>query len=201
MIASITGRLARKATDYLIVDVSGVGYQVFVPLSTYYGIPEQGEDVTLHIYTHLREDSLSLFGFLTQAEKDAFLQLLGVSGIGPKLALAVLSSLTVDDLVCSVQAADDSRLCSIPGIGKKTAARLILELKDKIKNVALSAGGRSAEAGRVSRGDLEDAVSALVNLGYKKPLAEEVLKKVLHGRSGAGVETLVREALGELMRK
>lgn len=198
MIASITGRLARKAADYLIVDVSGVGYQVYVPLSTYYGIPEQGGDVALHIHTHLREDSLSLFGFLTMAEKEAFLHLLGVSGIGPKLALAVLSSITVEDLVCSVQAADDARLCSIPGIGKKTAARLILELKDKMKHAAESGG---AEGGRVSGGDIEDAVSALVNLGYKKSLAEEVLKKIQRGRSGAGVETLVRDALGELMKR
>jgi Holliday junction DNA helicase RuvA len=194
MIASLTGRLARKAADYLIVDVSGVGYQVYVPLSTYYGIPEQGGEVALHIHTHLREDSLSLFGFLTMAEKDAFLHLLGVSGIGPKLALAVLSSITVEDLVCSVQAADDARLCSIPGIGKKTAARLILELKDKMKHAAESGG-------RVSGGDIEDAVSALVNLGYKKSLAEEVLKKIQRGRSGAGVETLVRDALGELMKR
>jgi Holliday junction DNA helicase RuvA len=201
MIASITGRLARKATDYLIVDVSGVGYQVFVPFSTYYGIPEQGEEVTLHIHTHLREDSLSLFGFLTQAEKDAFLQLMNVSGIGPKLALAVLSSLSVGDLVSAIRAADDSRLCSIPGIGKKTAARLILELKDKLKHIQAGAATQDARAGQVAGGDIEDVVSALVNLGYKKALAEDALKKVQRGRSGLGVETLIREALGELMKR
>jgi Holliday junction DNA helicase RuvA len=201
MIASITGRLARKATDYLIVVVSGIGYQVSVPLSTYYGIPDQGEEVTLQIHTHLREDSLSLFGFLTQAEKDAFLQLMNVTGIGPKLALAVLSSLSVGDLVSAIQAADDSRLCSIPGVGKKTAARIILELKDRMKNVDAGAAAQGTPAEHISGADIDDAISALVNLGYKKALAEDALKKVQRGRSGLGVETLIREALGELMKR
>lgn len=201
MIALITGTLARKAADYLVVDVSGLGYQVFVPLSTYYGIPEQGETVTLHIHTHLREDSLTLFGFLTQAEKDAFLQLLNVSGIGPKLALSVLSSLSVEDLVCSIRASDDSRLCSIPGIGKKTAARLVLELKDRLKSLSPDAAAPGAKAERAADRDAEDAVSALVNLGYKKSLAEDVLGKVRRGRPGIGVEALLREALGELMKR
>ena len=132
MIASIRGRLRRKGTDYLIVDVAGIGYQVQVPLSTYYGIPDDGEEVSLHIYTHMREDSLSLFGFLTQEEKDMFLLLIGVSGIGTKIALSILSSLSVLDISHAIQASDDSRLRTIPGIGIKTAARMVLELKDKI---------------------------------------------------------------------
>ncbi len=201
MIASITGRLARKAADYLIVDVSGVGYQVYVPLSTYYSIPEEGGEVSLQIHTHLREDSLSLFGFVTQAEKDAFLQLLTVSGIGPKLALAVLSSLSVEDLVCSVRDGDGSRLCSVPGIGKKTAARLILELKDKMKHPAADAAPAGPRADRSSDRDIEDAVSALVNLGYKKNLAEDAISRLRRGRPAAGVETLIREALAELVKR
>ncbi len=200
MIASITGRLTRKATDYLIVDVSGVGYQVFVPLSTYYVIPDSGAEVSLHIHTHLREDSLSLFGFLTQAEKDMFQVLLSVSGIGPKLALAVLSSLSVKDLCSAIQAGDDSRLCTIPGIGKKTAGRMILELKDRVRHIVPEAAP-AAPDGAVAGGDAEDAVSALVNLGYKKSLAEDALKKVQHTRTGLPVEELIREALGVLMKR
>lgn len=201
MIALLTGKLVRKAADSLIVDVAGVGYQVFVPLSTYYGIPGPGDELTLHIHTHLREDSLSLFGFMTMAEKEAFLQLLSVSGIGPKLALSVLSSLTVADLVCSIQASDDSRLCSIPGIGKKTAARLILELKDKVKNIETEAQSSPAGPPSSSPNELDDAVSALINLGYKKNVAEDALRKVRRGRAGSGVEALIREALGELMKR
>lgn len=201
MIASITGRITRKAVDYLIIDVSGVGYEVRVPLSTYYGIPDSGGEVSLNIYTHLREDSLSLFGFLTQAEKDMFLLLMGVSGIGPKLALAVLSSLSVGDLTYAIQEADDSRLCSIPGIGKKTAARMVLELKDRVKHLAPVDTFRDKTALSIAQDDVEDAVSALVNLGYKKPLAEEALKKVRHARQGLTVQELIREALGALMKR
>ncbi len=198
MIATLTGRLKRKALDYLIVDVSGVGYQVSVPLSTYSALPPDGEEVSLQIHTHLREDSLSLFGFLTQDEKEMFLLLLSVSGIGPKLAIAVLSTLPVYDLVHAIQAADESKLYSIPGIGKKTAARMVLELKDKIKVLATSDTPRPAAA---PTRETEDAVSALVNLGYKKSVAEEALKKANHGRAGLPVEELIKNALKELVNK
>ena len=200
MIASLSGKLARKGTDYLIVQVSGVGYQVQVPLSTYCGVPEAGEDVRLHIHTHLREDSLSLFGFLTEEEKEMFQLLMGVSGIGPKLALVVLSSLSVQDLSCAIQGSDDSRLCGIPGIGKKTAARMVLELKDKIKLLIPSypLAPSSAAAGA---GNADDVISALVNLGYKKPLAEETVRRVAQGRPGLSVEELVRESLSFLMKQ
>ena len=191
--------MRRKANDYLIVDVSGVGYRVQVPLSTYYSIPDVGEEVSLHIYTQVREDSLSLFGFLTQPEKEMFLLLLGVSGIGPKLALSILSSLSVDDISSALCASNDSKLCAISGIGKKTAARMVLELKDKVKLLSTTRGEQGQTAGKA--GDVEDAISALVNLGYKKPLAEEVLKQVKQSRSGAAVEELIREALSVLMKK
>jgi Holliday junction DNA helicase RuvA len=199
MIASLTGRLRRKAADYLVIDVSGVGYQVQAPLSTYYGIPESGEVITLHIHTHVREDALLLFGFLTEAEKEMFLLLMGVSGIGPRLALAVLSSLSVADIAAAVQSSDDSKLCTIPGIGRKTAARMVLELKDKMK--AMFAGVTQFDQTVAGVDHLEDAISALVNLGYKKPLAEEALKKVRQGRPGLEVEGLIREALQMLMKK
>jgi Holliday junction DNA helicase RuvA len=198
MIASLTGRLTRKGADYLIVDVSGIGYQVSVPLSTFCSIPEPGADVSLHIHTHLREDSLSLFGFLTQPEKDMFQMLLSVGGIGPKLALAVLSSLPVPELSCALQASDDSRLCSIPGIGKKTAARMVLELKDKVRIVLPDAASpRSAD----DQDRLDDVVSALVNLGYKRAQAEDAVNKVNRKRAGIALEDLIREALSLLLKK
>jgi Holliday junction DNA helicase RuvA len=196
MIASLTGRLKRTATDYLILDVSGVGYQVFVPLSSYAVLPGDGEEISLHIHTHLREDSLSLFGFLTEAEKSMFLLLMGVSGIGPKLALSVLSSLSVSELSHAIQASDDSRLRGISGIGKKTAARMVLELKDKVKHLAPAAEFRTGAA--VTAGQGEDAVSALVNLGYKRSLAEEAVGKA---RSGLPLEALIREALNVLIKR
>jgi holliday junction DNA helicase RuvA len=199
MIASLTGRLRRKATDYLVIDVSGVGYQVQAPLSTYYRMPETGEEVSLHIHTHVREDALLLFGFSTEAEKDMFLILTGVSGIGPRLALAILSSLAVADIAAAIQSSDDSKLCTIPGIGKKTAARMVLELKDKIK--LMPSTGPSQERFTAGPDHVDDAISALVNLGYKKPLAEEALKKVSHGRPELRVEDLIRESLTFLAKK
>lgn len=201
MIASITGRLRRKAADYLIVDVAGVGYQLQVPLSTFSSIPDTGEEVSLHVHTHLREDSLSLFGFLTEPEKDAFLLLMGVSGIGPKLALSVLSSMQVPDLVAAIQCGDDTRLCGIPGIGKKTAARMVLELKDKMKQSGAAAASHPASPTTVHSKDREDVIAALVNLGYKKPLAEEAVKNVQSSRPKITVEELIREALSMLMKK
>jgi len=198
MIASLTGKITRKASDYLIVDVSGIGYQVQVPLSTLCNVPDPGGTVRLHIHTHLREDSLSLFGFLSETEKEMFLLLLGVSGIGPKLALAILSSLTVTDLCCALSAGDDSTLCRIPGIGRKTAARMVLELKEKI--AAVAPGSDRSEAGAESAPH-DDVVSALVNLGYKKPQAEEAVKKVRQQRPGLSVESLLREVLSLLMKR
>jgi len=200
MIAWLSGKLRRKATDYLIIDVAGVGYQVAVPLSTYLGIPDDGEVVSLHIHTHVREDALSLFGFLTEAEKNMFLLLLGVSGIGSKLALAILSSLSVQDLSHAIQASDDSRLRLIPGIGKKTAARMVLELKDKMKLI-MPAIPAPLAGPAVASDDIEDVTSALVNLGYRRPQAEETVRKIRHARPDLGVEELIREALQMLMKR
>jgi Holliday junction DNA helicase RuvA len=199
MIASLTGRLRRKATDSLIVDVAGVGYQVFSPLSTSGSLPDDGEEITLHIHTHVREDSLSLYGFLTEAEKEMFLLLMGVSGIGPKLALAILSTLSVQALSQAIQTADDSKLCSISGIGKKTAARMVLELKDKVK--LLAPAGASPERDMALSEDMEDALSALMNLGYKKPLAEDALRKVRADRPDLSLAELIREALSVLIKR
>ncbi len=199
MIASLTGRLRRKATDHLIIDVSGVGYQVQAPLSTFYQLPEIGEEVSLHIHTYVREDTLALFGFLEEVEKDLFLLLMGVSGIGPRLALAVLSSLSIQDLSCAIENADDTMLCTIPGIGKKTAARMVLELKDKMRRLSFAAPQDGKTAERIDQ--IGDAVSALVNLGYKKALAEETLTLILRQRPGLTIEALIREGLSVLTRR
>ncbi len=198
MIALLAGKLRRKAIDHLIIDVSGVGYQVQTSLQTYYKLPDIGEEVTLHIHTHVREDALSLFGFLEEEEKSLFLMLIGVSGIGPRLALGILSSLSVAEIAAAIQTSDDSKLCTIPGIGKKTAARLLLELKDKTKLLPVAVAPPDREA--VAMDHREDALSALVNLGYKKQQAEEALKKVLHAQAGLTIEALIREALAVLMR-
>jgi holliday junction DNA helicase RuvA len=199
MIALLTGRLRKKAADHLVIDVNGVGYQVQAPLSTYCGLPGIGEEVTLHIHTHVREDVLALFGFLVEAEKDAFLLLMGVSGIGPRLALAVLSNLPVSEIARAIQSSDDSKLCSIPGIGKKTAARMVLELRDKVALLSAEFCRTNEAAGRSD--DIDDAVSALVNLGYKKPLAEEAVNKVRQSTSGLSIEGLIREGLSVLMKR
>jgi len=199
MIALLTGKLKRKAADYLIIDVAGVGYQVALPLSTLSSLPEAGEEITLHIHTHLREDSLSLFGFITEAEKEMFLYLMGVSGIGPKLALSVLSGFSVRDIAHAIKTSDDSSLCAIPGIGKKTAARIILELKDKIKSCETSPVSQPYD--RVRTGDMEDAVSALINLGYKRPIAEEALRQASNAHQQLSLGELIREGLNILKKR
>lgn len=200
MIASLRGAVQRKTSDTVIIDVAGVGYLVSIPLSTLGAIPGAGEEISLHIHTHLREDSLSLFGFATELEKDLFQMLLCVSGIGPKLALSVLSGLSARDLLEAIGASDDARLCSIPGIGRKTAGRLCLELKDKVQNLA-SAGLLSGGGEYRTAGPLDDAASALVNLGYKRQLAEDTIKRVLQGRPDMRIEDLIREALSLMMKK
>ncbi|MBI3994461.1 MAG: Holliday junction branch migration protein RuvA [Nitrospirae bacterium] len=205
MIASLTGILKQKSPHAIIVDVHGVGYEAAVPLTTFDRLPSENETVHLWTYTHVREDALQLFGFSTVDEKNVFLLLLGISGIGPKLAINILSGLPLAELVTAVQKGDIVKLSSMPGIGPKTAARLALELKEKILAAAPQA---LTTAGPVSEKDaqkIEDAVSALVNLGYKSPLAKEAVKKVLRsGNGGAdqkfGIEELIKETLKVLSR-
>lgn len=201
MIASLTGRLAFKAPTHVTLDVQGVGYEVFVPLSTYYALPNLNELTSLYIHTHLREDAIQLFGFLEPVEKEAFVLLTGVSGIGPKLALGVLSALAVPDLVSAVQAGDVEKLATVPGIGKKSAGRIALELKDKVERLHPASG--KAVLATLGHADpvQEDALSALVNLGYRAADVKDVLKRVrsLHS-NGLPLADLIREALKELAR-
>ena len=201
MIAFLTGRLAFKAPTHLTLDVQGVGYEVHTPLSTYYALPNLDEITALHIHTHLREDAIQLFGFLSSGEKECFLLLTTVSGIGPKLALSVLSSLAIADLVHAIQTEDLDKLATVPGIGKKSAGRIALELKDKIGKIH-SAHPRTTPADAPEPdGPYEDALSALVNLGYRAQDAKEALKRATTAAAGPlALKELIREGLKELSR-
>ncbi|OQW33085.1 MAG: hypothetical protein A4E19_07000 [Nitrospira sp. SG-bin1] len=201
MIAFLTGRLAFKAPTHLTLDVQGVGYEVHIPLSTYYALPNLDEVTALNIHTHLREDAIQLFGFISQSEKESFLLLTSVSGIGPKLALSVLSSLSVTDLVHAIQSEDIDKLATVPGIGKKSAGRLALELKDRIGKVN---GVPSRSMATETSGfdvSYEDALSALINLGYRAQDAKEALKRVTKTATGPlALKELIRQGLKELAR-
>jgi holliday junction DNA helicase RuvA len=198
MIAHLRGRIIDKQPNRLIVDVHGVGYEVIVPLSTFYEVGDEGADVTLHIHTHVREDALQLFGFLTVLERQVFERLIAVSGIGPKLAIAVLSGIDPRDLVGAVQRSDVARLVAIPGIGKKTAERIVLELKDRLSALAtVPAATTPASAADRLRDDL---VSALVNLGYHRPQAEKSVETALKSDPSMAFENALKQSLRALMR-
>jgi len=201
MIAFLTGRLAFKAPTLLTLDVQGVGYEVHIPLSTYYALPNLDEVTALNIHTHLREDAIQLFGFLSPGEKESFLLLTSVSGIGPKLALSVLSSLSVTDLVQAIQTEDVEKLATVPGIGKKSAGRIALELKDKVGKIHDAHPRTTASDAPELDGPYEDALSALVNLGYRAQDAKEALKRVMKGATEPLVlKELIRKGLKELAR-
>lgn len=190
-----------KAPTHLTLDVQGVGYEVFIPLSTYYALPGLDEVTALHIHTHLREDAIQLFGFLSQAEKESFLLLTTVSGIGPKLGLSVLSSLSITDLVSAIQSEDLDKLSTVPGIGKKSAGRIALELKDKIGKIHAPGAPLAISDQADLGGPYEDAVSALVNLGYRSQDVKEALKRVSKKTGDPIVlKDLIREGLKELAR-
>jgi Holliday junction DNA helicase RuvA len=197
VIAHISGTLAQKIPGEAIVDVGGVGYQVFIPLNVFYRLPEIGAPVNLQIYTHVREDALQLFGFHDPAEKQVFLLLIGVSGIGPKLAVNILSGIAAEELSQALKEGDQVRLVAIPGVGRKLAERMIVELKDKFATLA-PAGAESAKTDGGSQ-LLHDAVSALVNLGYKRPEAEKVVREVLKRGEGS-LENLLKETLRRMSR-
>jgi Holliday junction DNA helicase RuvA len=201
MIAFLTGRLAFKAPTHLTLDVQGVGYEVHIPLSTYYALPNLDEVTALNIHTHLREDAIQLFGFLSQGEKESFLLLTTVSGIGPKLALSVLSSLPVMELVRAIQTGDVEKLATVPGIGKKSAGRIALELKDKVGKIQPASVQASPSEAPGMNGPFEDALSALVNLGYRPQDAKEALRRVTKTvTSPIVLKDLIREGLKELAR-
>ena len=198
MIAQLRGRLVEKHPNRVIVDVQGVGYDVHVPLSTFYGLGEPGSDVVFRVHTQVREDTLALFGFATLLELQLFQRLIGITGIGPRLALGVLSGIESADLVRAVRQGDVARLTGIPGVGKKTAERIGLELKDRLSaGLDLESGGLDLVVGETDmRADL---LSALLTLGYHRPLAERAVSAALKAGDGTFQQTL-RQALKELAR-
>ena len=199
MIAFLRGRLGEKQPNRIIVDVGGVGYDVAVPLSTFYTLGESGAEVALRVHTHVREDTLALYGFATLLELQIFERLIGISGIGPKLALAVLSGIDVADLVRAVQVGDVARLTAIPGVGKKTAERIGLELKDTLPPQL--AAEVAAQADKDGTGGLRgDLLSALLNLGYHRPLADKAVDAAIKKVEPKTFEAVLKQALRELAR-
>jgi Holliday junction DNA helicase RuvA len=198
VIAHLRGTVAEKSPSRLTIDVHGVGYDVLVPLSTFYVVGEQGAEVALRIHTHVREDVLALYGFATALELDLFERLIGISGIGPKLALAVLSGIEPPELIKAIRLQDVARLTAIPGVGKKTAERIGLELKDRLPTAPQAVGQPAAEApGDQLRSDL---LSALLNLGYQRTVAEKAIEKELRTSADAPFEDALRAVLRGLMK-
>jgi len=200
MIAFLRGRILDKQPNRIVVDVQGVGYEVHVPLSTYYDVGDPGDEVALRIHTHVREDALQLYGFLTALEQQLFERLIATSGIGPKLAVAVLSGIEPNGLVAAVQRADVARLTAIPGVGRKTAERIVLELKDRLAHLVVPAGAMEAAGPSTGERLRDDLVSALVNLGYHRPIAERAVDAILKTTGAPTFEQALKAALRELMR-
>ena len=206
MIAHLNGRLLSKEPNSVIVDVSGVGYEVSIPLSTFYELENEGSNVQLRIYTHVKEDALQLYGFKTERERSLFVNFISVSGIGPKIGIALLSGMSADELINSIKSNNLARLTLIPGVGRKTAERLIVDLREKM--TALAATQVEAETGtstdtpvRSAEDDVRSqALSGLLNLGYQKSAAEKAIDSVLSEESDPTVESVLRRGLRKLAR-
>jgi Holliday junction DNA helicase RuvA len=199
LIALLTGKVAFKSPAFIIMDVNGVGYRVQIPFSTYYDLPDEGGTVSLNIYTHVKEDAISLFGFRTPAEKNFFQLLISISGIGPKMGKDILSNIQVEDLGQAIVRGDLARLSAIPGIGRKTAERLVLELKEKVLKLEVFPLAKEGIGPVISPDLKDDVASALVNLGYK----DVVVNKTLAGMKippDASMETVLKQALKLLMK-
>ena len=196
MIAHLAGRLLEKHVQRLVVDVGGVGYEVIVPLSTYYGVGDPGAAIALRIHTHVREDALQLFGFATPLELSLFERLIAVNGIGPKVALSVLSGIEPPDLVRAIRQADLGRLTRIPGVGKKTAERLVIEMRDRVGDAPAANGNSDGSAAAAS--PVQEAITALVALGYKAAEAERAVGRL--EQDDASTEDLIRQALRGMVR-
>jgi len=197
VIAHLTGTILSKQPNAVVIDVSGVGYEVTIPVSTFYELGEVGAQASLRVHTHVREDAIMLFGFRTGREKELFLRLTSVSGIGPKLGITFLSGTSPDDLIAAIRSNDLARLVSIPGVGRKTAERVVIELRDKIGQLALLESDVASAPSTTVDVDAtrDDVVAALVSLGYQKALAEKIVAKVLEVESNRTIEHVLRQAL------
>jgi holliday junction DNA helicase RuvA len=203
LIAHITGKLIQKQPNSVIVDVGGVGYELTVPLSTFYDLGDPGADVSLRAYTYVREDALQLFGFRTEREKRLFLLMIGVSGIGPKLAITALSGMSAEELIHAIRTENLAKLVGVPGIGKKTAERMLVELKDKVAQLASPEMEEQLKAGAiigVGEAMRDDLISALINLGYQKAAAEKAVSAALNENPGAHFEAALKQSLRKLAK-
>ena len=199
MIARLSGTVLEKHPNRVVVDVGGVGYDVQVPLSTFYGLGEPGASVTLRVHTHVREEVIALYGFASPLEQGLFERLISISGIGPKLALAVLSGIDPGELVRAIRTQDVARLTRIPGVGKKTAERIGLELKDRLPHAAAPHTGEP-EGGETGAGLRDDLLSALANLGYQRAAAEKAVDAALKKAPDASFEQALRDVLRGMMK-
>jgi Holliday junction DNA helicase RuvA len=195
MIAYLKGTLLRKAPNQVVIDCGGVGYAAAIPISTFVKLGEPGDAVELHIHTHLTDNALQLFGFAAPAERDLFLKLISISGIGPKLAMNVLSGMNAPELEAAVRSSDVARISMIPGIGKKTALRIAMEMADKIEKKERLLAGKAGQ-------ETEDLISALLNLGFRRKEIERVVEETVraHKDKEAGIELLLRECLKKLAK-
>ncbi|HEV7373293.1 MAG TPA: Holliday junction branch migration protein RuvA [Pyrinomonadaceae bacterium] len=200
MIAHLSGTLLAKHANTVILDVGGVGYEVTIPLSTFYDLEDAGANVALRIYTHVREDTLQLFGFKTARERELFMRLISVSGIGPKLGVTMLSGMSADEIIASIRTNNLARLTSIPGVGRKTAERLVIELRDKIAALSSPAleeefGAKAGASPSTEDAVRDDALSALLNLEYPKASAEKAITAAMQEGGDLSVEIILRRAL------
>ncbi len=196
MIAHLRGKLLAKHPNQAIVETGGVGYDVTISVPTFSDLPAIGDEVTLHIHTHVREDLIALYGFLRLAEKRLFEKLITVSGIGPKLAITILSGIAADEMVSAIRGNDIARLTRIPGIGKKTAERMVLELRDKLPSEGVAESPAMPAMSAVE----EDVLSALMNLGYQRAAAERALASIEKNGKGSSFEVMFRQTLGVLSK-
>lgn len=203
MIAFLSGKLIEKAANSVIIDVGGVGYEVLIPLSTFYELGEIGSEVQLKIFTYVREDTLQLFGFKTARERELYLKLISVQGVGAKSGITMLSGMSADEIVAAIRTDNLAKLTAIPGVGRKTAERLVIELRDKVAELAAGVSADvSTAAGAAIGGEgvLDDALSALINLGYKKDAAEKALQAAIKEGAELNVQKLLRAALQRLAK-
>ncbi|MGA2780878.1 MAG: Holliday junction branch migration protein RuvA [Smithella sp.] len=197
MIALISGKIVYKGISHVIVDVQGVGYRIFIPLTTFYELPEAGQIITLHVHTNVKQDAINLFGFYTVQERDLFQLMISVSGIGPKMSMNILSGISAQELLRAISGGNVGKLVNIPGVGKKMAERLILELKEKvIKKMMIDKMPAADDQHQVREIIIEDVLSALVNLGYKSNVARDALDKAMHSsEEELGMDKLLKKTL------